>query len=342
MKIPYAIALILALLVTLLGGCNSATNNPSTQVALTVSPSLSTTSTLTHSYQLAYKSSENKDYDGVYAVDIGCLENENPCISAPKSLFEIPYGETPGAPIDYPRWSPDGRYVALCAVGNAGRADIFVAEVDIWNWINVTNSPIHECESVWSSDGQRLVYVASSYELYQGSRVFSNSPLGGDKTQLLRSANKSVEEISLSQDGEKMAFTSRDDNGFSQIFISDLDGSDIVQITSELSDHFTPAFSPDGDRIVFEREVNTENPNSQIIVMKLDDKSEIEIGKNLSGTKTWLSWAPFGDWIAFASNAEGTYDIFIIKDDGSKLTKVTSENSDELFPEWRLKKGNDN
>ena len=332
----YCLTWLVLISLILISGCKINSNIQSTHIILTESPALTVDSTPTFLYQLTYMSNDIEGYDSVFSIDIGCLENEKPCMSEPKLLFKMPYGEKPGAPIGYPQWSPDGGYVSICAVGNNGQADIFVANINKKDWRNITDTPIYECETRWLPDGQQLIYLASSFELYQGSRVFSVTPFGGERIQLLKLADKDAVEISLSPDGKKIAFTSQGDNGFEQLFISNLDGSNLVQLTSEYADHLTPTFSPDGQHIAFEREFDTDSPNSQIVVLELDDNSEIEIGQDLNGIKTWLSWAPIGDWIAFSSNADGDYEIYLINLKSNTIHKVTSSNKDELFPEWRF------
>ena len=46
------------------------------------------------------------------------------------------------------------------------------------------------------------------------------------------------------------------------------------------------------------------------------------------------AWSPSGGAIAFASNRNGHYDIFLIAPDGTGLVQVTSEGADERYPAW--------
>jgi dipeptidyl aminopeptidase/acylaminoacyl peptidase len=43
-------------------------------------------------------------------------------------------------------------------------------------------------------------------------------------------------------------------------------------------------------------------------------------------------WAPKGNWIAFASNRSGTYQIWIVRPDGSGLKQVTTDGWEKSFP----------
>jgi TolB protein len=65
-----------------------------------------------------------------------------------------------------------------------------------------------------------------------------------------------MENPAWSPDGEKIAFARRPDGGVYEVFVIDVDGSNLMQITevgpdaSEYSSR-EPAWSPDGNRIAF-------------------------------------------------------------------------------------------
>jgi hypothetical protein len=52
-------------------------------------------------------------------------------------------------------------------------------------------------------------------------------------------------------DGSRLAFTQRGDNGKPQIFVANLDGTGIEQVTHDFEAAFSPAWSPDGSKIAF-------------------------------------------------------------------------------------------
>lgn len=45
-------------------------------------------------------------------------------------------------------------------------------------------------------------------------------------------------------------------------------------------------------------------------------------------------WSPDGTRIAFTSNKEGNYDIFVMDTDGSKITRLTTSKANEKEPSW--------
>jgi TolB protein len=75
-----------------------------------------------------------------------------------------------------------------------------------------------------------------------------------------------------SPDGKKLVFISML-SGKEQLFIMDVDGSNVVQLTRDDADHEDPAWSPDGTRIAF---VLITKDRHSIAVMKTDG-SNVEV-----------------------------------------------------------------
>ena len=49
---------------------------------------------------------------------------------------------------------------------------------------------------------------------------------------------------------------------------------------------------------------------------------------------SWPRWSPNGKWIAFHSNVDGNFEIYVIRPDGTDLTRVTDYPGLDQFPEW--------
>jgi TolB protein len=48
----------------------------------------------------------------------------------------------------------------------------------------------------------------------------------------------------------------------------------------------------------------------------------------------WPSWSPDGSQIAFSSNRDGNYEIYVIGSDGKNLTRLTNDPGVDRYPTW--------
>jgi Tol biopolymer transport system component len=120
-----------------------------------------------------------------------------------------------------------------------------------------------------------------------------------DGTGLRRLTNNAVADLSpvWSPDGNKIAFT-RDrgiSTGYSDIYVMNADGSNVVQVTNGPSD-VEPAWSPDGTRIAYAGFAG-------IYVQNIDQpfRTPEQLGYGLSWNNH-PSWSPDGQYILFGSD----------------------------------------
>jgi Tol biopolymer transport system component len=293
---------------------------------VTVAPSEMPEATL----QLTFISDRHLGYAGIYSVRVGCLDEAKPCFGEAEMLFEKDYE------ISAISWSPTGDRIAFSAVGNEGKQDIFVASWDGQNVTNLTESPAYEAFPAWSRDGSRIAYEACAYE---GCRLISSNPEGTDREPLLSLADtRSPRMISWSPNGQQIAFVDYDKTGArEQIYVANLDGSGLVQLTDEPTVHFSPAFSPDGHWIAFVRYEDAEaldRPN--ILMIDPNGAQEVNLTTN-SIRANFPAWLPLGNWIAFEGVEAGKHnvEVYLVRPDGTHLANVTESRSSESFPAWR-------
>ena len=196
-------------------------------------------------------------------------------------LTDLPMGG------ESPVFSPDGQQVVFGAYVSEGNNDVFVMNADGTDLKQLTDGPGYDGHPHWSADGQRIVFNSDRTSPDPNAswsdrwhEIFSMKPDGTDVRQHTRC--KSVCTYgSLSPDGKKLLY--RKVTGApglnwalgaieknSEIFISDIDGGNEVNLTRNAAFDGWPVWSPDGEQIAFASNRSGPARTGQIWTMKAD------------------------------------------------------------------------
>jgi Tol biopolymer transport system component len=156
-----------------------------------------------------------------------------------------------------------------------------------------------------------------------------------------------------SPDGNSIAFFS-DRGGNPDIYIMKADGSQVEQLTRDAfaslyfmksAEDSNPSWSPDGSQIAFESGRHNQMltyVNHDIYVMAADG-SNVKRLTNDGADEGGPRWSPSGDSIAYVKMEyfsdediieNPTWDIYVMKVDGTQLIQLTKDSSNELEPSW--------
>lgn len=201
-----------------------------------------------------------------------------------------------------PHVSPDGTRVAFTsdADGNYEIYDMAPDGSDV-RQLTFTDPPIQHVGPKYSPDGSLLLYASDEDEADPANEqdLWTMPADGGPGTRITRGVNDR-ESRGWSPDGSRIV-TQTVEDGIGQLIVMDADGSNARRITDLPAD--VPTFSPGG------------------------------IFPDMRGAVT-PAWSPDGEWIAFASNHEGNYELYRIRPDGSELTRLTRTPEQELSVGW--------
>jgi Tol biopolymer transport system component len=172
--------------------------------------------------------------------------------------------------------------------------------------------------------GPQLAYVELSGE---SSAIWMVDSTGA-RVQLSPSGGWD-QDPAWSPDGSTIAFTSRQNDGTSDIYTMSASGANRVRLTTGQTENSRPAWSHDSKRIAF---VSSRDGNSEIYVMSADGSQQSRLTFRDDAFDTKPAWSPDGTRIAFATEgANGG--IFVINADGTETLQLTS-NSIDSAPAW--------
>jgi Tol biopolymer transport system component len=150
----------------------------------------------------------------------------------------------------------------------------------------------------WSPDGEQLIFGVGTFNaFFNGFRGLFLKP--GDRTE-----------------------------GGAQLAIVNADGSGFRELTSGANNNAFPSMAPDGRRIVY----RTFGPDGEgLRVMDLATRQVTALG---SGYDNFPLWSPRGDLIMFSRLADGDYEIYTIKPDGSDVRRLTRNRGNDAHMAW--------
>jgi TolB protein len=202
-----------------------------------------------------------------------------------------------------PEYSPDGRRIAYSANHDA-YANVYTMAADGSGVRRLTETPFSDGGDLfptWTPDGLGLVFVSTRGQDaadYGGFDLYRVDADGTDEQRLTVTA-RDVDDTqpAVSPDGTRIAFVSDrpvPDYGFTDLFVMDIDGSDVQRLTFDAE--------PDG----------------------------ASFGHYADSPV----WSPDGSRIAFSSDRSGNKDIWVVDADGTDLTNLTADPSEDLDPAW--------
>jgi dipeptidyl aminopeptidase/acylaminoacyl peptidase len=156
---------------------------------------------------------------------------------------------------------------------------------------------------------------------------------GSNPTNLTESASSGEGLPTWSPDARRFAYMSlifTPELGVHNIWAMNADGSDQHALTSGITSHLYPAWSPDGRSIAY----NVIGGDYDIYVMDADGTRQRSLTRN-DFDDVEPAWSPDGAQIVFAAApGQGRSDIFVMNADGSDRRQLTATAETESSPAW--------
>jgi Tol biopolymer transport system component len=200
-----------------------------------------------------------------------------------------------------PKWSPDDAFFYYFSRKESDRENRVMATESIWTKGHTIQRPDMDNKEIWGASPAVVVVKKDTYDiLYQGCE-FNNCGVmkrhidGTDRVEVTGSTSDQA--LAVSPDSESIAFMAYNRDNSWDIYVMDVDGSNVTRLTENSVAEGLPTWSPDGDWIAFVRE---SAPGSwDIMAIKPDGTGEqklIELGM-LDGKVKGTTPDQFGGWM---------------------------------------------
>lgn len=236
----------------------------------------------------------------------------------------------------YPNLSPDSRTLIYTS-GSGFALNLFSLDIETQKVTQVTDSETEDSAASWSPSGRKIVIQREDstgfrdiweLDFENGSeRNLTNTPEINE--QHPRYASSDTEIVFDSDRASVGSVDSEGDRDNYEIYSMSLETNDLRRLTTWDRWDMYPSFSPDQSRLSWRRDVTAEGEegrNFDIFVKDLATGQESNL-TNHEAVDTNPHWSPSGEWIVFTSNRSGSYELHVIKADGTDLRQITNGGS---------------
>ena len=221
-----------------------------------------------------------------------------------------------------PVWSPDGGSIFFASSRN-GNSEIYRMDANGKNWVNLTRHPARDMQPSISPNGKQLAFRS----IREKPGIFLMNVDGSRLRHLSFGARPS-----WSPDGQQIAFHASKD-----IWIIDVNGENLRNITGDGTGNFGPTWSPDGKQIAYGSWHNWaagEVANlEEIYVIDTTGERKTRLTR-AQGLDTEPVWSPDGKQIAFRSERNGLSRIYLMNADGTSQIPLTPVGIVAFGPDW--------
>ena len=121
-----------------------------------------------------------------------------------------------------------------------------------------------------------------------------------------------------------------------QLYAMAADGTGQRRLTVLPGQALGPRFSPDGTKVAYTYQPNADadhpDPLSQIHVMKVDGSGDHAVATENAAFQP--AWSPDGSKLVFSQTIDGVSDLYVIKEDGSALERLTDDAAADWAAVW--------
>ncbi len=253
--------------------------------------------------------------------------------------------------------------------------ELFIMDYDGFNPLPITKGGLALSPSAVRIGKDTLLAYAvfeNAYSFNATYGIYLKPTLLSRPRPLFRENDRRASAPAISPDGKKIAFSIAEE-GNVDVFVMNMDRSDLLRLTRHPSVDTNPSWAPGGRSLLFTSDrtgtpqiyrmdadglnkvrITYENPyndgavwnprhNLMAYVSRFDDKFDIFImdlqtRKNYrvtyrQGSNEDPCWAPDGEQLCFTSDRSGPWQIFAVNKNGANLRQITNQGNNR-HPVW--------
>lgn len=214
-------------------------------------------------------------------------------------------------------WSPTGKHIVF----GTGGGNIWIMNADGSDKLNLTESDDFYFElPTWSPDGRALGVELSEVGLWVMELDYSN--LSAPAVSAI--ASGVYYSILWSPTSNLIATTTKNDNDLYELWIIDTDSLETTKLVSDTT-MFRPVWSPDGKTIISSKRRN----GIPLMLIDVASLGSVTLTLGDDASIDFPAWSPDGTQIAFASDKDGSVNIWVMDANGSNPVNLTGQYRDD-------------
>jgi TolB protein len=198
--------------------------------------------------------------------------------------------------------------------------------------MTVVAEGLTDWDPLWGPGGEQMIW--SKVKGF-GMELFIGQADGSDATALTSSSATEIMPA-WSPDGTKVVFVS-DESGQQNIYVLDIATTDLTRLTDHDANDMQPTWSTDGSQILFVSEQDTPLTSGTLAlyIMNADGSDQRPFDAAAEVFEGGQRYSSDGKLIAYMSNKDGSWQIYLKDADGSNVRRITEGSANFMFPIWR-------
>jgi TolB protein len=231
-----------------------------------------------------------------------------------------------------PEWGPGGKRIVFTSIPKGGsyqQQQVFIMWADGSHRRRLISWSGPHFDPTWSPNGKWIAYSTDDGD---GGDLIAIRPDGTDVQHVAHFGENTLNtEASWSSESDALIFVRNNDLAWAPFPYGQAKA-----IAEDGSWYSNPGWSPDGDRLVVCVDADDGLPDSDLVMMDLDGSNRTVIDGELFDVGT-ADWSNNGEWLVYASDRDGDFDLYIMRKDGTERRRLTSMPGEESSAHWVIR-----